>query len=138
MRKVYLIGMILLASVIAMAQQDEKAKEILNKASEKNRSYKSMAADFVFSMKNVEMEIDEKNQGSIKIKGQKYCVELPDVGMKMISDGTTLWNYMKDGNQVTISNLEDTGNDLMDPSSLFTIYEQGFKSKFVEEKKVGS
>jgi outer membrane lipoprotein-sorting protein len=138
MRKVYLIGMILLASVIAMAQQDEKAKEILNKASEKNRSYKSMAADFVFSMKNVEMEIDEKNQGSIKIKGQKYCVELPDVGMKMISDGTTLWNYMKDGNQVTISNLEEAGNDLMDPSSLFTIYEQGFKSKFVEEKKVGS
>jgi outer membrane lipoprotein-sorting protein len=125
-------------AILAMAKQDEKAKEILDKVSEKTRSFKSVSADFIFSMKNEEIEIDESNQGTIKIKGKKYCVSLPDVGMQMISDGTTLWNYMKDGNQVTISNLEDAGNDLMDPSSLFTIYEQGFNSKFVEEKKNGS
>jgi outer membrane lipoprotein-sorting protein len=138
MRKVFLLGMVLVVAVLAMAQQDEKAKEILDKVSEKTSSYKSVAADFVFSMKNEEMEIDEKNQGSIKIKGQKYIVDLPDVGMQMISDGKTLWNYMRDGNQVTITNLEDAGNDLMDPSSLFTIYEKGFNSKFVEEKKAGA
>ena len=130
--------MVLLVAFSAKALQDEKAKEILDKVSEKTRSYNSVSADFIFSMKNEEMEIDESNEGSIKIKGQKYCVDLPDVGIKMISDGTTLWNYMKDGNQVTISNIEDAGNDLMDPSSLFTIYEQGFNSKFVEEKKTST
>ena len=40
--------------------------------------------------------------------------------MKVFSDGATIWNYMKDGNQVTISTIEDAGNELMDPSSLFT------------------
>ena len=44
-----------------------------------------------------------------------------------------MWNYMKDGNQVTISNVDEAGSELMDPSSLFTIYEKGFKSKFVNE-----
>jgi len=138
MKKIFLTWVVLFVAFLAMAFQDEKAKEILDKVSEKTRSFESVAADFVFSMKNEEMEIDESNKGSIIIKGQKYLVDLPEVGIKMLSDGTTLWNYMKDGNQVTISNLEDTGNDLMDPSSLFTIYEKGFNSKFVEEKKTGS
>ena len=70
------------------------------------------------------------------MKGQKYVVELPHVGIKVFSDGTTLWNYMKEGNQVTISNIDDESSDLMDPSSLFSIYEKGFKSKFVDEKNI--
>lgn len=137
MRKFVLLGLALMLSVFSWAQ-DEKAKEILDKVSEKTRSYTSVYADFVFSMKNVEMEIDEKNEGAIKIKGQKYSVDIPSVGVKMISDGTTLWNYMENGNQVIISNIEDGANDLMDPSSLFTIYEKGFQSKFVQEKKKDS
>jgi outer membrane lipoprotein-sorting protein len=110
---------------------------ILDKVSEKTRSFSTISADFSFSMKNEEMEIDERNDGSIKIKGQKYCVELPDAGLTVFSDGTTLWNYMKDGNQVTISNIEDEESELMDPSAIFSIYEKGFDSKFIAEKKAG-
>lgn len=138
MKQVVLIGMILLATVFSWAQQDEKAEGILDKVSEKTKSFTTINADFSFSMKNEEMEIDEKNEGSIKIKGKMYCVDLPDVGINVFSDGITLWNYMEGGNQVTITNLEDEGSDLMDPSAIFTIYEKGFASKFVAEKKIGS
>jgi outer membrane lipoprotein-sorting protein len=89
-------------------------------------------------MDNEEMDIHEKNEGILQLKGQKYLVELPDVGVKVYSDGETLWNYMEDGNQVTISNLEDGGSELMDPSTVFTIYEKGFQSKYVGEKKEGN
>ncbi len=138
MKRIVLVGMILFASVFSWAQQDNKAKEILDQVSEKTSSFTTIIADFSFSMKNVEMEINEQNEGSIKIKGKKYLVDLPDVGIDVFCDGKTLWHYMKDGNQVTISNLEDAGNDLMDPSSLFTIYEKGFDSKLIAEKKAGS
>jgi outer membrane lipoprotein-sorting protein len=84
------------------------------------------------------MDINERNEGTIKLKGQKYVVDLPDIGVKVFSDGKTLWNYMEDGNQVTISNLEDGGSELMDPSSVFTIYEKGFQSKYVGEKTIGT
>jgi len=137
MKRVMLIAIVLLITTFSWAQQDKKAKEILDKVSEKTRSFSTISADFSFSMKNEEMEIDERNDGSIKIKGQKYCVELPDVGLTVFSDGTTLWNYMKDGNQVTISNIEDEGSELMDPSAIFSIYEKGFDSKFIAEKKAG-
>ena len=138
MKRVLVIGVVLFLAVLVQAQQDQKAKEILDKVSENTRSFKTISADFSFSMQNKELEIDEKNEGSIKLKGQKYCVNLPDVngGIKVFSDGNTLWNYMANGNQVTISDLEEESSDLMDPSSIFTIYERGFKSEFVAEKKM--
>lgn len=131
-----MFGFVLLFALTVCAQQDKKAKDILDKVSENTRSCSTISADFSFSMQNVEMEIDEKNEGSIKFKGQMYSVDLPELGMKIFCDGTTLWNYMKNGNQVTISNLEDEGSDLMNPSSLFNIYEKGFNSKFLKEEKI--
>ena len=131
------MSIVLFCTIFSMAQQDVKAKNILDKVSEKANSFSTISADFLFSMENKEMEIDEKNEGSIKLKGQKYSVDLPDVGIQVFSDGTTLWNYMKEGNQVTVSDVDDEGSELMDPSSIFSIYEKGFDSKFVSEKKVG-
>lgn len=136
MKNILLILTVLFAVNFAQAQ-DAKAKEILDQVSEKTRTYSSIYAEFTFSMVNTEMDINEKNNGTIKLKGQKYCVELPEVGVEVFSDGTTLWNYMKEGNQVTVSNIDDESSELMDPSSIFTIYERGFKSEFVAEKKVG-
>lgn len=131
-------GILLSLTLLAVAQQDEKAKQILNKVSEKTRANSSISAEFIFSMDNDEMDIHEKNEGSIQLKGQKYVVNLPDVGIKVFSDGETLWNYMADGNQVTISNIEDSDSELMDPSTIFNIYEKGFRSKYVDEKKKGN
>lgn len=127
-----MIAALLLASV-SVAQNDAKAKQILDEVSAKTKTFKSMSADFVFSMVNEEMDINEHNEGSIKVKGQKYAVKLPDLGVEVFSDGTTIWNYMEDGNQVTISNVDDASSELMDPSSIFSIYERGFRSKYVGE-----
>jgi outer membrane lipoprotein-sorting protein len=138
MKHIFLTGIFLVSVFFTQAQQDTKAKQILEEVSKNTRSVNTISADFVFLMENKEMEISERNEGSIKLKGQKYVVDLPDLGVKVFSDGKTLWNYMEDGNQVTISNMEDGGSELMDPSSVFTIYEKGFQAKYVGEKKIGN
>ena len=137
MKRIILLGTILLIAIFTHAQQDPKAKSILDEVSAKTKTFKTITADFLFSMENKEMDINEKNEGSIKLKGKKYVVDLPGAGVKVFSDGKTSWNYMKQGNQVTISLIEDAGSELMDPSSLFSIYEKGFTSKFIAEKNVG-
>lgn len=137
MKKVFFTTTIILLAFFTQAQQDPKAKSILDEVSTKTRSYKSISADFSFSMVNKAMSINEKNDGSIKLKGQKYLVDLPGAGLKIYSDGKTNWNYMKQGNQVTISTIDKDSGELMDPTSLFTIYEKGFSSKFIAEKNVG-
>ncbi len=135
MKQIFLIAVILMVFGVTKAK-DDKSKDILDKVTEKTKSFKSISADFSYSMDNDEMDIHEKNEGSIKIKGKKYVVSIPKSGFQIYSDGTTIWNYMKNGNQVTISNVDDQSNELMDPASLFNIYEKGFQSKFVEEKSV--
>lgn len=137
MKNILILLAVLFAANFSQAQ-DAKATKILDEVSAKTRTYESIYAEFTFSMENKEMEIDEKNEGTIKLKGQKYCVQLPDVGIEVFSDGSTLWNYMKEGNQVTVSNIDDEDSELMDPSSIFTIYERGFKSEFIAEKKQGA
>jgi len=137
MKNIFLTTAVLLIAFVTQAQQDAKAKSILDEVSTKTRAYKSISADFSFSMVNKAMSINEKNDGSIKLKGQKYLVDLPGAGIKIYSDGKTNWNYMKQGNQVTISTIDKDSGELMDPTSLFTIYEKGFTSKFIAEKNVG-
>ncbi len=136
MKITFLTSAVLFITLMSQAQPDTKAKSILDEVSLKSKSYKTIAADFSFSMENKAMDINEKNDGSIKLKGQKYVVDLPGAGVKVYSDGKNSWSYMKNGNQVTISTIEDSGSELMDPSSLFSIYEKGFTSKFVAEKNV--
>lgn len=129
----FLLAIVLIANVLK-AQTDAKAKQILDQTSQKTRSYKTISADFTFSMQNAQLK--ESNNGSIKLKGNKYVVEIPGVGLKVFADGKTSWNYMKTGNQVTIATIDESSSELMDPSSVFTIYEKGFKSKFIAEKTV--
>ena len=128
----------LMTVVCSSAMQDEEAKRILDEVSAKTRSYQTISADFTFTMDNKEMNIHEENKGSIQLKGKKYLVNLPDVGMKIYSDGVSVWNYMEDGNQVTISAIDSENNELMDPSALFNLYEQGFDSKYIGEKKINN
>jgi len=137
MKRIIFTTSIILLALITLAQQDPKAKSILDEVSSKTRTFKTISADFSFSMENKEMSINEKNDGSIKLKGQKYFVDIPGAGIKVYSDGRTSWNYMKQGNQVIISTIDEDSGELMDPSSLFSIYEKGFTSKFVAEKTVG-
>jgi outer membrane lipoprotein-sorting protein len=137
MKNIFLTSAILLIAFFLQAQQDPRAKSILDEVSTKTKTFKTISADFSFLMENKAISINEKNDGNIKLKGQKYIVDLPGTGMKIYSDGKNNWTYMKQGNQVTISSIEDSGSDLMDPSSLFNIYEKGFTSKFVAEKNVG-
>jgi outer membrane lipoprotein-sorting protein len=138
MKHIFLLSIFLASVFFAQAQQDAKAKQILDEVSENTRSFKTISADFIFSMENKAMDINERNEGTIKLKGQKYVVDLPDIGVKVFSDGKTLWNYMEDGNQVTISDMEDGGSELMDPSTVFTIYEKGFQAKYIGEKTTGN
>ncbi len=136
MKKIFLFTVILLTATFLKAQETDKSKTILDQVTEKTKSFKTITAEFSFTQDNDEIDIHENIDGSIKIKGEKYALSLPGMGYQVFSDGTTIWNYMEDGNQVTISTIEDGGNDLMDPANLFNIYEKGFQSKFVEEKTV--
>lgn len=133
MKQLLLITVFSLIAWVGYSQQDAKAKEILEKVTKTTKSLASLDAKFTFEMNNKAQNIKDKSQGSIVLKNKKYKLDIPQMGLKVTCDGKTIWSYMVNSNEVTISNLDDATDELMDPSKIFTIYERGFNYKFLNE-----
>lgn len=137
MNRIITLFVSLFVVLAVSAQSDQNAKSLLEQTSKKMQSYASMSANFVFTMENSRMNIKEENSGSLLLKGKKYQVNLPDLGMKVYSDGKTVWNLMEAAGQVMITNVGDDSQGGIDPSAIFNIYQEGYTFKFVEDKQEG-
>ena len=121
----------LLPAFTLHAQEDAKARKILDELTKKTKSYKSISASYTSHLVNEADGVDSKEEGTIKMKGDKYKLEIGDY--VVYNNTQTIWNYSKEDNEVTLNDPEEFAEE-MKPSDLFTIYENGFKSKYVEEK----
>ncbi len=137
MRKLLLITILSLFVMAGYSQQDTKAKEILEKVTKTTQSLASIEAKFTFEMNNKTEKIQEKSSGTIILKNKKYKLNIPQMGLQVTCDGKTIWTYMVNSNEVSISNLDEETDDLMDPTRIFTIYESGFNYKYVGESVDG-
>lgn len=109
----------------SLQSEAQTSKEVLDKLSAKAKGYKSITADFTSTLLNPKTNQSTTQNGSIKIKGSKYYVNMGDY--HIWCDGKTVWNYNKKDNSVTIDNLADVKDGGFDPSEMFTIWEKDFK-----------
>lgn len=130
-----LIILILLA-ITSVQLHAQSAKEILNKVTTQIKSYKNIQLDFNYSMLNQSLGIEENNKGKLTFKGNKYILNLTQLGLSIYSDGTNSYTYNSEANELTINNLED-GDQMLNPASLFSMYEKGFDGKYVGQTVVG-
>ncbi len=126
-----------LAVTTAAAQNDTRARELVEQTSKKMQSFQSLTASFTFTMENTKMKIKEQNSGSLLLKGSKYQVKLPDMGMQIFCDGKTVWNLMEDAGQVTVSHAGEEGQGVIDPTSIFNVYQEGYTFRDAGEKSEG-
>jgi len=134
MKKITTIATLILISMSVFAQGDKKAKDILSGVSSKYRSYKSMKADFSYTLENPTAKIKETQSGSIILSGVKYRLAI--AGQEVICDGKTIWTFMKEAKEVQVNSVDPAEGGIK-PNEIFTMYEKGFLYKFVDEKKVG-
>ena len=114
-----------------LSAQDEFAKGILDKLSVTNKSYKNITVGFDFSIENTNLKIDKKQSGTLVIEGDNYLLAMEE--QIIINDGENQWIYLTDMNEVQIIK-HDPEDEMMNLKSLFTIYEQGYKYKYVDTK----
>lgn len=133
MKKVILLIIVSIFTIQTQAQEDLKAKQILDKLSSKTKAYTSIKATFQLIISSKKDGLNETQDGSIQIKGNKYNLGIK--GQEILSDGKTVWTYIKESDEVQINNISTDENDgTLSPNKLFTLYETGFKYKYVEEK----
>lgn len=113
------------------AQDDAKSKAIIDKLMAQAKTWKSFEADFTSRLQSTKDKVDVKQQGNMKVKGNKFRLVLDK--NTIINDGKTLHTYSKESNEVTLSDPAEMDQEL-DPAKLVTQFENGFKSQFVEER----
>ena len=75
-------------------------------------------------------DINESQSGTLFIKNDSYRIEMKE--QTIICDGETNWIYLPDDNEVNITEIENDEN-VLNPSEIFTIYENGYNYKFINE-----
>ena len=79
MKKLYSTITLVLFAFISFAQtNDPKAEAVLNKLSEKAKTYKTVEATFTFTQIDKKAEEESVQEGSVKVKDEKYVLILGD------------------------------------------------------------
>lgn len=136
--KYYIFFLFLSGNLFAQNEinvQDSSAKVILDRVSKNLSSYETIVADFELKIDNRMEDLHSKSTGSIFIKGNKYYME--SLGTEVFFDGKTMWSYMTDINEVTITEPSAEDGDFVDnPALIFSFYNRDFKYRLIGEAKV--
>lgn len=138
MNRFFLSLFLILFATFANGQgkNDPEAKAILDGVSAKFKTFATVQATFSYKVENASGKQLSNKSGSIMLKGTKYRVSFS--GQEIFCNGTTVWNYDKAANEVTISKL-DASSGMITPQKLFTnFYDKDFLYLLNGEKKVGN
>jgi outer membrane lipoprotein-sorting protein len=137
MKKIYLLAIFGIAAIAATAQtNDPDAKKILDGVSAKFKAFKSVQASFTYKVESAAGKVLSTKKGTVTMKGNKYRVSFS--GQEIFCDGSTVWNYDKSANEVTISKLDASSGSLT-PQKIFSdFYDKDFLYKLNGEKKQGT
>ena len=110
MRKFILIFYLLFTPFISNSQEDKVALDLLNSMSENYKKMKGFTSSFTYTMENLTEDISDSFSGKISVKDDKYILFIE--GQKIINDSKTVWTYLEDLNEVTISDFDASEQDI--------------------------
>jgi outer membrane lipoprotein-sorting protein len=112
--------------------QDPDARSVLDRASAIAKSTKSIQADFELVIEDRKEKTTNRSTGNLVIKHEKYKINAS--GSTVFFNGKTMWTFIADNNEVTISEPDNNNNDfLSNPAKIFTLYNRDFKYRYVRE-----
>ncbi|HNR15971.1 MAG TPA: outer membrane lipoprotein carrier protein LolA [Chitinophagaceae bacterium] len=139
MKKLYFlitIFTLVISFSFAQTKNDPEAKKILDAVSAKFKTFSTVQASFTYKVENAAGKALSTKTGTIIMKGTKYRLSFS--GQEIFCNGTTVWNFDKAANEVTINNL-DASSGMITPQKLFSnFYDKDFFYTLNGEKKVGS
>lgn len=118
-----------------VAQYDKKAKNILDAVSENTKSQNSITAKFKFTHNNLQENINNESQGMLELKGNKYKLNFQE--NTFYCNGETIWSYIKANEELNISKIDEEETNILNPTTMFTMYQKGYKYKFIQERFEG-
>lgn len=123
MKKLTYAILFLFIPLVAMAQKEARAREILD------RTCKIIEGD-----KGISITFEGTLRGVMELKGEKF--HLQSQGVESWYDGKTQWSYLKNSDEVNISSPTPEDLKQTHPLYLLSSYKEGYSYKYVGEKQV--
>jgi outer membrane lipoprotein-sorting protein len=115
--------------------QDPVAGKILDRMALKTQAMQSMQADFELVIEDRKEKTKNISSGNVLIKNNKYKIN--SQGSIVYFNGKTMWTYIQDNNEVTITEPDAEPDDfLSNPAAFFTLYKRDFKYRYVQETTI--
>ncbi len=109
--------------------------QIVEAVQKKLNTAKAIRADFTMKMIGTNGKQQATQKGSFIMQGKQYHVRLPD--QEIISNGQTNWFWLKQANEVQLSNT-NASEESMTPASLFTnIHSEDYTYRYLGKRTVG-
>ena len=133
MKKFAILMILAVMTVAANAQNvDGGANELMKKVSLQYQKYNTL--QFHYTLKTTK---DDKtlgvSEGDFYLKGSKYKTNFG--GQQLYCDGTSIWSYDKDANEVSIYEYDpDDDQNLMNPQRVLKDWASNFRAKFIRDE----
>ncbi len=121
MRRLFTV-LLLTISVVAVAQND--AKSLLDKVSEKTKSYKNISIKFKHTLENKSVGIHQEALGNVVLQGDLYHFSY--MGTEQIYDGKDTYIILHEDEEVMVQPQGMDSETNLTPSKLFSFYEEGY------------
>ena len=120
-------------AAVAQDTYDPEAKKILDAMSEYYQKIGSFQSDFSYSMEIPDQSGVEEFEGEITVEGDKFRLKMG--GQEVINDGSTVWTYLEEANEVNIDDYDPEEGDIS-PTQIYNAYQRGFKYNYIEEETI--
>ncbi|WP_246202834.1 LolA family protein [Fulvivirga lutimaris] len=134
MKKILMMMLMSAVGISTYAQYDPNALKVLDAMSAKYKKIPAYSANVTSSLINETDGINENFSGKIAVKGEKYKLEMEE--QVVINNGTTVWTYLPDVNEVNIDTYSPE-DDEISPSKIYDAYKKGYKYVLIGEENNG-
>ena len=122
---------LLWCSFPALAQDADK---LLNALSDKAQTYKAYEISYTSQLVDLKNDFELTQDGTVQIDGDQFFLDLGDY--HIYCNGETVWTFEPELNDCYIDDTETMKEDGMDPSKLFTVWEDDFKREWMGRQSV--
>jgi outer membrane lipoprotein-sorting protein len=112
------IGFMLVAALLATSSFAQSAKSVLDKAAATVTAASGVRANFSMTTTT------GGTNGTIAIKGKKFYATTPQA--KVWFDGKTQWTYLKNNDEVNVSNPTEAQLQAINPYNFINLYKRGY------------
>ena len=128
--KLFFCFLALISSISSFSNEKIK-EEIIDDIVTKISGYKNISIDFDLLYENISLDIETNKKGKLILENDKFSIDLDE--QMIINNGDIQWTYLKDINEVQISNNEITAG-VSNLSDLFKISKNDYKILFLKDE----